>query len=393
MRKATFTLVTLGLVTLVVVIARNAALETPGRAVRDEWPGGLGPLDSVEERYPARARTEAADELLRIAAAAGMSRETQRQGEADPVRDYVTAQMERDDRLIDPPSPELHAFLESHRETISTARRHLLEAEEIAWEVEIERGASAPVLDLIASMGLSRLLTASALVAARDGSAAAWNDLHAAWKVARSLWDHPELVSRLVALAISRQVTAASRQMPLPAPAWFDEVRYLDYRERMGSAMQVSTWQMWRSFEEQKQDSRLHGSWLTRIADILWRDPLGSVVIADSIEHQRETVRILMATRNCASDGATMVRERTDAAAWWNPTADMPMPNLIGAWQRLFRFRVELELAEHALGLRSGSASDCADAEWIAFDGGVRLSRDIPPSVPGHTAVPLVFRR
>src|SRR4051812_7338112 len=77
-------------------------------------------------------------------------------------------------------------------------------------------GADAPAPNLLGHMNLSKLFIVRALSKARANDPTAWDELHALWLLDRTLWDRPELISKLIALATSRMVNAAAAKMPLP---------------------------------------------------------------------------------------------------------------------------------------------------------------------------------
>src|SRR5688500_20404694 len=77
-------------------------------------------------------------------------------------------------------------------------------------------------------MSAARALVASALAKARAKDLAAWDDLHAAWKLARSLEEHPQMMAQTAVLTMARMINAVAWKMPLPAPAWLGELKDRD---------------------------------------------------------------------------------------------------------------------------------------------------------------------
>jgi hypothetical protein len=255
------------------------------------------------------------------------------------------------------------------------------------WDVDIARGSSAPLPNLLALIKLGRLLTAGALERARLGDAGAWYDLQAQHELTRGLWRRPELISALIALAIDRHLIAAARKMPLPAPAWFGEVRTFDYRRAMVAAMQADAWVVsatMRDFYE-GDDDRDH--WVRRLVDRTIKAPYAELSRADLIAAQRDAAVAIATQQTCALESAEV------KPSWWNRPAQVLMPNITSAWQRTFRVRAELELTEHALGLRSGSQSRCSDGHWIVTSQRVTFSKPIPSPGPSSFVIPLEVER
>ncbi len=340
--------------------------------VAQDWPMGLGPLESVPRRYPKQMRTAAAAELDRLALA------TVKPSGPDPAAKYVSAQLERADRTIDP-APPIHP-------NAAAIRTLLLSGRPIEWEVDISRGTRAPLPNLNVHMKLSRLLTVSALERARLGDAGAWDDLRAQRVLSRGLWQRPEFISAIIASAIDRNILAAARKMPLPAPAWFGEMRTFDYRKAMLAATQADTWMISAAIDEYSKADDAGHNWVQRVFDRMITEPYTELSRADLVERQRDLANEIAKRTTCGLD--VPARE----AAWWNRPASIMTPNINLAWQRVFRLRADLELTEHALGLRSGTQSRCSDGHWIVTPASVKFSKTIP--LDGAAAeIPLELRR
>lgn len=155
-----------------------------------DWPLGLGPLESVPERYPVTVKNEAARKLERLAAT----------------------------------------------DDAAALRALLLSGRPLVWDSDIRRGTRAPMPDVRMSMRVSRLLTKSA----RETKS--WDDLRAQWELAKPLWRRPELISAVVAMGITRNIVDAADEMNAPAPAWLDELRTFPFRKAMITVMQADAW-------------------------------------------------------------------------------------------------------------------------------------------------------
>jgi hypothetical protein len=352
---------------LIITLVAGSANST---AVARDWPMGLGSLESVPPRFPNQTRTAAALELERLSGAVGITfdRSAPTQSGPDPFADYVRQQVQRTDRGIDPAPPIPPG--------VAAIRAHLLSGEPIGWDVEISRLSGAPLPNLVAHMKLSRLLTASALERARTGDAGAWDDLHAQWALSRGLWRRPELVSAMIALAIDRNVVLVAPRMPLPAPAWFGEMRAFDYRKEMLAAMQGEAWVI--AAEIAARDDYAGGNWVRRAVQTTILRPYIALSRSDYLAQQRASAVELAKVTACGFDSERFTHERMNAVPWWNHGAKQAMPSVFGAWQRVFRFRAELELAEHALGLRGGQSSECADGNWVVTPTSVKFSKVLP---------------
>jgi hypothetical protein len=206
-------------------------------------------------------------------------------------------------------------------------------------------------------MTMARALVASALTKARANTPEAWEDLHAVWKLARTLDGHPQMMAQTAALAMARMINAVAWKMPLPAPAWFGELQTRDNVLPLLASFQHQTASYWKNG--------------ARIFPTKW--------LASSIEHDRRIAEELFSLTRCDVN-APMNELGTD---------------LTSLWRRAFRYRAEREATANALRVREGTpietASRCSEGGWT-FDGTtLRFSREIATVAPDRP-MPLVLR-
>jgi hypothetical protein len=191
------------------------------------WPGGLGTLAAVPDRYPPQHENEAARKLTKLAATVA---------ESEAVTTYVRKEIARAELTIGEP-PAIADV---------TAIRDLLLREPVVWERDLSQQHGSLLAKIPMYLSLMRALAASALGRARQHDAAAWDDLHAAWNLKKSLDAHPQLIVRVVAMSMTRAVNAVAWKMPLPVPAWFDEVQYRDLVGPLFETLQFENWRKWK---------------------------------------------------------------------------------------------------------------------------------------------------
>src|SRR5215207_7278853 len=140
------------------------------------WPGGMGSLDTVANRWPSLKANDASVKLTALANALPKN---------EVVDDFVEREIARGELSIsDPPSlPDVSAI------------RELLLREPIVWERRLEFDDTVIAEMRGVQLRVARALVASALTKARGNDPAAWEDLHAAWKLARSLEEHPQMMA------------------------------------------------------------------------------------------------------------------------------------------------------------------------------------------------------
>ena len=338
MKKALIIIIAiLGLLASVFFSFRNEGAVATSAAV--QWPGQMGTLENVGERWP---RIEANEASVRLTSL----------GDALPkndkgTEDFVTHEISIDAITIsEPPSlPDVAPI------------RDLLLGEPIHWERYDKIGDSHAIAARALQMTIARALIANALMKARTNSTAAWDDLHAVWTLARSLDDHPQLMAQTAALSMGRMINAVAWKMPLPAPSWFSELQTRDDVRALLDSFQHQTALYW------KDGARLFPTkWL-----------------ANSIDHDRKIAEDLYTFTGC--DVNTPMNELgTD---------------LTSLWRRAFRYRAEREATTNALRIREGKSiennSRCSDGGWTYDGTTLRFSRDIATGPPDR-AMPLVIR-
>ena len=326
----------IGLVAWIFFSFRNEAAVAMSAA--QQWPGRMGTLEAVAERWPRLEPNEASVKLTSLAKTLPKN---------DALDDFVAREIARGELTIgEPPAlPDV------------TAIRELLLREPIVWERHDEIGDSQAIAMRTMQMTMARALVASVLAKARTNSPAAWDDLHAVWKLARSLDEHPQLMAQTAALSMGRMINAVAWKMPLPTPAWLSELQSRDDVRPLLDSFQHQAASYWKS-----------GG---RLFPTKW--------LANSIDHDRKIAEDLYKFTGC--DVNTPMNELgTD---------------LTSLWRRAFRYRAEREATANALRVREGKSiatgSSCSDGGWT-FDGTtLRFSREIATSPP-DSPMPLVLR-
>ena len=306
------------------------------------WPDGLGTLAAVPGRYPPQHENEAARKLTKLAGSVA---------ENDAETTYVRQEIARGELTIaEPPAiPDVSAI------------RDLLLREPVVWERDLSQQHGGLLPKLAMHQSLMRALVASALGRARQHDVAAWDDLHAAWNLTKALDGHPHLILRIVAMSMTRAINAVAWKMPLPVPAWFDEVQDRDLVRPLFETLQFENWRKWR-----------HQTFALK-------------PFAERIERERTLTSELARVTECEFKGVTETGDRSD-----------PIARLDIGWQRAFRYRVEREATANALRARAGQpieeGSHCSDGGW-SFDGKtLRFAKPIALPERRDTSMPLTLR-
>jgi hypothetical protein len=300
------------------------------------WPDGMGSLEVVADRWPSLKANDASVKLTELARALPKN---------EAVDDFVDREIARGELTVgDPPAlPDVAAI------------RELLLREPIVWESRKEFDDTTVGEMRAVQMNVARALVASALTRARANDLAAWDDLHAVWKLARSLEDHPQMMAQTAVLTMARMINAVAWKMPLPAPAWFNELQERDNVRPLLDAFQYQA----ASYSE--------GAWLPT----KW--------LAASVDRDRGIAESLFKDTRCDVN---------------TPMNDLGT-DLSSVWRRAFRYRAEREATANALRVRAGKSiengSRCSDGGWT-FDGTtLRFTREIATAAPDRP-MPLVLQ-
>jgi len=302
------------------------------------WPGGSGSLESVADRFPPLHANDASRKLTALATSLPQN---------EVADEYVLRQIARGELTISKP-PALSDV---------TAIRELLLREPVMWERRVAFDDPQVAGRRTLQMTMTRALVASALAKARTNDVTAWDDLHAVWKLARTLDGHPQMMAQTAAMAMARMINAVAWKMPLPAPAWFGELQASDSVRPLIDAFQYQTASYW------NDGARI----------------FPTKFLADSVDLDRGIAEELVKTTQC------------DVTTRMNDLG----PDLRFVWRRAFRYRAEREASANALRVRERKAietkSVCSDGAW-SFDGTtLRFSREIT-SGTNEEPMPLVLR-
>jgi hypothetical protein len=305
-------------------------------SVARPWPGEMGSLDAAGNRWRSLKANDASVKFTELAKALPGSK---------AVDDFVEREIARAELSIgDPPAvPDVSAF------------RELLLREPIVWERREQFDDTVVAEMRSVQMRVARALVASALTKARGNDLAAWEDLHAAWKLARSFEEHPQMMAQTAVLTMARMINAVAWKMPLPAPTWLGELQDHDNVRPLLEAFQYQA-------ASYPRNAWFPTKWL-----------------ADSVDRDRGIAEALFKETRCDVN---------------TPMNDLGT-DLSSVWRRAFRYRAEREATANALRVRMKKSietgSRCSDGGWM-FDGTtLRFSREIA-TAPPDTRMPLVLQ-
>lgn len=255
------------------------ALTAPVRA--SEPPSAAAFRSAFEARFPKTAASAGALELERLAASLGFdlapqSGQPPAEGEpsgetAEPappaagadgtrarpsaeaqaafsgtraaVSQFLDRELKSGGERIGVPPPQLERYFTAHEAALTAVESLLLRDPDVRWEMDVSRGAAAPLPNLGGIMQLQRLLVVRALLQEqRDETDEALETLEAAWKLNEVVSARPEMISQLMAAAAAKLHVGALRKVDSPAPGWADRLRSGSLYAAFLAAYQNQVW-------------------------------------------------------------------------------------------------------------------------------------------------------
>ncbi|MDQ5870943.1 MAG: alpha/beta hydrolase [Acidobacteriota bacterium] len=166
------------------------------------------------------------------------------QGVRAAVSQFLDRELKSAGERIGAPPPQLERYFAAHEGILSAAESLLFREPDIRWEMDVSRGANAPLPNLTGIMQLQRLFVARALLQEqRAETEDALRTLEAAWKLNEVVSSRPEFISQLITVAAAKLQMGALRKLDSPAHGWADRLRSGSLYSAFLAAFQNQAWQ------------------------------------------------------------------------------------------------------------------------------------------------------
>lgn len=250
---------------------------------------------------------------------------------------FLDRELKNTEERIGAPPPSLERYLEVHDAALSAAESLLLRETDVRWEMDVSRGASAPIPNLSGILQLQRVFVTRALLQARHGETeGALRTLDAAWRLNEVVSSRPELISQLIAVAAAKLHVGALRKLDGPAFGWADRLRSGSLYSAFLAAFQNQAWQS-PDVKDLTGEKGAFGRILRKVATEFQEEDL----CAWTSEKLQETwSRAAQAESN---EGAFV--------------ADIAAPNLLDGFLRWRRYLIDAELTALVLDARTERAA------------------------------------
>ncbi|MEO8349161.1 MAG: alpha/beta hydrolase [Acidobacteriota bacterium] len=259
------------------------------------------------------------------------------QGIRAAVTQFLDRELKSAGERIGAAPPQLDRYFTDHEGVLSAAESLLLREPDVHWEMDVARGAAAPIPNFTGIMQLQRLFVARALLQAQRGETdGALRTLEAAWKLNEGVSSRPELISHLIVVAAAKLHMGALRKVDDPAHGWADRLRSGSLSSAFLVAYQNQVWLQSTDVRDLTGERGAFGRTLTNMVAAVQ----GGDLCSWTPEKLQETW-----------DRAAREESGGDDA-----TANVATPNLLDSFLRWRRHLIDAELTALVLDARAARA-------------------------------------
>jgi len=368
-------LVPLALLALTSVVLRVAASKGEREAL-DGWSRIGRPMDAFEKRWPKRETNGPAGRIEVLCRPMGidlaMDRDVKRdfsQPFAKELSPYCAGLWEDPSGHV-PPIPEVvAAALDDHSDALEEIRSILLGGERPLWKLDISALYAAQMPRFVDQMDLQRVLLLRVLRDALEGrpdEALQW--MEASWALNEITLARPELISKMVGIAVRRWQFATLRKTGLSSGAWRPRLADSDLGPTLLDAYQYEAWLFMKTCRGAEDPFRaLGGEDPGAVQRFLMRHfgfPYYTLCASQSSEAFREFVERMARETSCTPDTQALSEDLEGMISGWNILAAVAFPDFSQMWERTVRLRLEADLTR--LVLEAGAARASGEGSWPA---------------------------
>lgn len=330
--------------------------------VVQRWVDSVGTRDEFIGRFPKRDSSASALQVERLTASLGIPIAVRgREGRPQPdsaavdeyknyrsaIRDYLTAQLDRERRGADPLPVAVGDWYDKHADAID-GLLSVLTAGPVHWERDLGQLLAAPIPNLWGHLELQRVLLAGALGRSAAGDAeGAQQVIEASWVLNGALREEPTLITQLVAISISRDQAGVLRHLAERSDIWIARFEEHDFRAAYLRSMRFEGW-VW----TQVDATDYVGDGFTQRLIYRFAGPYVKYAMADvSNDYRQELHNLSEIEALCDTDLAAVNADMNIEVPSWNIVGEMMVPNLGSAIDRLRRLELDIELTVKLLKL------------------------------------------
>ena len=206
--------------------------------------------ESILKHFPKSGKNKSAIEVEKIAARLGVEYPepgkeggSRAHGQIGPFYSedgppFLKTQLAKPFDEIDPPPPYIQEYLHTHRSDLDELYALVLQNENPQWEIDIQKGFSAPVPSLFFDRRLQAIITVDILEKTRRGEhKKALEAFEASWKINQSLRNRIEMISQYISSQVLNRQAGTLRKMKEVPPEWQQRISQVNLFDSMLQSM------------------------------------------------------------------------------------------------------------------------------------------------------------
>jgi hypothetical protein len=355
-----------------------------GRAVRRAeraWAERGEPMETFAGRFPERPDSPAGLELDRLTRPLGIQMcgpyESDPAGR-DKARNEFLQSVSRflgdcgrsgNDQCAALPR-ETATFLERESRRLDAIETHILEGGALHWAQDIEKGVASPIPRLLGHRQIQSLILARALAHEAGGRPpAVERSLEASWVLNASYVERPELISRLIAIAVSGMQNAVLRTVRNPSDRWLPRVQQQRFAAGIRAPYQLEAWNWmlytkgpWGILDVNEMESgEIPRPSLFGTPARFLTAPYVRLSFAGISEALLTATETLLSQKRCDFDVDRYAKDFEDSFPRWNILGRIATPSVVRGYISMRSADLDTELSEQVLAAR---ASRRATGRW-----------------------------
>lgn len=367
-----FALVGIAAIALTVGLGYFAANRAVHRA-EQAWAERAESMESFAGRYPPQPDSDAAKALDALTRPLGIqmcgpyvkdetesdkARTKRLQSLASFVGDCGRSGHDRCPAL----APEAAELLEQEASRLEAIEAQILEGGPLHWEQDLLKGFAAPVPRLLGHRQLQGLLLGRALEHdARGRSDAAERSLEASWVLNASYGERPELISRLITVAVASLQNGVFRVLKSPADRWRERLQQRSFVAEARVAYQAEAWNLllhakgaWGVFDlDEMESGEPRKRSIFESARRFFTVPYVRLSLANASEALLEAFEHMSAQPRCDFDTDAYSKEFEASIPRWNILGRIATPSVVRGFSSMRHTDLDTELAAMVLAARA----------------------------------------
>lgn len=336
------------------------------KRISDSWAKEFVSLESFPDRFPTTKPNQSALELEELASQIGIDlapkhstnrihpslaqqkvfKDLSKELKA-VLKKRLTEGISSDFKISD----NLQKFFATNENSLNEIVEFVLHNQAPSWEIDLTKDILDPIPNLLGQMNLQYLLNLRAsLLFQQSRITDAQKTLEASWKINQQLLQRPELITYLIALAVSKIQAGNLRQIPVEYAQWHSRLIDSKIQNQFWIVMEFEVWTMVKRAKEgdllnQKNKKRT-----------LANDILAPYLRNMTLNYAEVMLKFLsdLKTREPCYPKKVLedYNETKKLFPKWDRVGPVAFTDPAGAWNRQAALQLDLELTDKILQIK-----------------------------------------